>query len=118
MKHPTQKIVNGRFVENKIVVYLLDNGVIDMNELAILPFDAEDRQQFAQLIGYSLSGYGQLNYVTDASYDKAQTLQENPHYTDSQTEIKVLNETLSETRGLVKKLATSLFRIHEDDLVE
>ena len=118
MKHPTQKIVNGRFVKNKIVVYLLDNGGIDLNELAMLPFDNEDREQFAQLIGYSLSGYGQLSYVTDASYDKAQALQENPHYTDSQAEIKVVNGTLGETRELVKKLATSLFRIHEDDLVE
>jgi hypothetical protein len=52
-----------RFVPNKIVQHLLDNGGIDMNTLARLPFDDADRRQFAQLIGYSVSGYGDLSYV-------------------------------------------------------
>ena len=52
-----------RFKKNKIVEYLLDNGGMDMNHLAIQDFSDEDRRQFAQLIGYSVSGYGDLNYV-------------------------------------------------------
>jgi len=28
-------------------------------------FSQEDREQFAQLIGYSLSGFGELSYVSD-----------------------------------------------------
>ena len=45
-----------------------------------MEFTKEDRQQFAQLIGYSLSGYGELNYVTDRAWEKAQQSQtEVPH---------------------------------------
>jgi len=69
-KHPIQPIApdkNGtmRFKENAIVSYLLDNGPFDMNQLARLPFSNEDWEQFAQLIGYSLSGFGELSYVSD-----------------------------------------------------
>jgi hypothetical protein len=62
-----------RFQGNTIVRYLLDNGGLDLNDLARIPFSNEDRQQFAQLIGYSLSGYGELSYVDDAAYDRAST---------------------------------------------
>ena len=57
-----------RFKANAIVRYLLDFGGIDMNKLAVLPFSDEDRQQFAQLIGYSISGYADLSYVSDDAY--------------------------------------------------
>lgn len=46
-------------------------GICDLNQLAILPFDKEDRQQFAQLIGYSVEGYGELSYGCDVVYDIA-----------------------------------------------
>ncbi len=53
-----------RFRKNAIVAYLLDSKrVLDMNELALLPFSDADRSQFAQLIGYSLSGYAELGYT-------------------------------------------------------
>lgn len=76
-KHPMQPVVwrdNNkviRFKENAIVQYLLDNGPFDMNHLARLPFNKMDRAQFAQLIGYSVSGFGELGYVSDAVYDQA-----------------------------------------------
>jgi len=75
-KHPHQPIVRDdhkveRFKENKIVRYLLDNGGIDMNQLAALPFSAEDRVQFAQLIGYSLCGFSELPYVSDKTFNEA-----------------------------------------------
>ena len=57
-----------RFKANKIVSYLIDNGSIDMNALARLDFSDEDRRQFAQLIGYSLSGYSGLSYVDDLAW--------------------------------------------------
>lgn len=31
-------------------------------------FRREDREQFAQLIGYSLSGFGDLHYTSDRVY--------------------------------------------------
>jgi len=64
-----------RFQPNKIVAFILDacgrGDKITMNTLAAIPFDDEDRQQFAQLIGYNLSGYGELPYVSDESYHQA-----------------------------------------------
>ena len=75
-KHPIQPMVidsNGvvRFKENEIVRYLLDAHDTDMNKLAIMSFSREDREQFAQLIGYSFSGFSELSYVRDITYDKA-----------------------------------------------
>lgn len=60
-----------RFQPNAIVQHLLDHGGIDMNALARLDFPRGDREQFAQLIGYSHDGYGTLSYATDRVYDKA-----------------------------------------------
>lgn len=52
-----------RFRANPIVRYLLDAGPFDMNDLGLMPFDNDAREQFAQLIGYSVSGFGELSYV-------------------------------------------------------
>ncbi|WP_343446508.1 hypothetical protein [Enterobacter hormaechei] len=63
-----------RFKKNLIVRKLLDYATehgYGLNEMAREEFDAEDRMQLAQLIGYSLSGYGTLSYVTDESYECA-----------------------------------------------
>jgi hypothetical protein len=75
MAHPMQDFVNDdgvvRFKRNAIVEYLLDNGGIDMNKIAMLKFSQEDRVQFAQLIGYSLNGFHELSYVPDSVALKA-----------------------------------------------
>lgn len=63
-----------RFKQNQIVRKLLDFSTAHgygLNEMAHEEFTAEDRMQLAQLIGYSLSGYGTLSYVTDESYNRA-----------------------------------------------
>ena len=63
-----------RFKENPIVRALLDYATehgYGLNEIALEEFDAEDQMQLAKLIGYSLSGYGTLSYVTDESYERA-----------------------------------------------
>ena len=69
VRHPRQPAVmrDGveRFKENHIVRYLLDAGPFDLNQLAMIPFSQENRQQFAQLIGYSVCGYEELSYVED-----------------------------------------------------
>lgn len=61
-----------RFKPNAIVQHLLDCGGLDMNHLACQDFSDEDRQQFAQLIGYSVSGYSELSYVSDEAYERAE----------------------------------------------
>lgn len=77
-KHPMQPVEMVdkvlRFKENAIVRHLLDNGGIDLNKIARLNFTDEDREQFAQLIGYSVSGYHELSYVSDESAAKASAL--------------------------------------------
>lgn len=80
-RHPIQPLQTDtdgvvRFKSNKIVRFLLDwasRRGIDMNALALMPFENEDREQFAQLIGYSLSGFGELSYVSDETYDSAKS---------------------------------------------
>jgi len=53
-----------RFKKNSLVDFLLENGPNDMNTLAALPGVTKDeRMQFAQLIGYSVSGFGDLSYA-------------------------------------------------------
>lgn len=80
MSHPIQDMfvdedIDGhkypRFVENKIVRLLLDQGQFDLNDLAVMEFSPDDREQFAQLIGYSLGGFSELSYVRDKTYKKA-----------------------------------------------
>jgi len=76
VKHPTQPLdldEHGtlRFKANAIVRFLLDAGPFDMNQLALMTFSQEDREQFAQLIGYSLGGFGELSYVSDETYQRA-----------------------------------------------
>ena len=60
-----------RFKENKIVRYLLDNGGLTLNDLATSSFSKDDQEQFAQLIGYSVSGWSTLSYVRDKTYNRA-----------------------------------------------
>lgn len=55
-----------RFRKNAIVRHLVDNGTIDLNRLraSAPPFSQEDWSQLAQLIGYSVSAWGGLSYVS------------------------------------------------------
>ena len=73
-RHPTQPLIKDgrsiRFKENKIVRFLLESGPFDMNQLGIMDFSNEDREQFAQLIGYSFGGFAELDYVSNETYNK------------------------------------------------
>lgn len=50
-----------RFQGNSIVQFLLQAGPFDLNQLSEMDWPIEDKRQFAQLIGYSVSGYGDLS---------------------------------------------------------
>lgn len=104
-----------RFKKNKIVEYLLDHGGISLNDLAFMDFDKDDRQQFAQLIGYSLSGYGELSYVDDDAYDVAQIMAEQGISEDA-AKIQYLEGELYALRTVLRKPMARLFGIHPDDL--
>jgi hypothetical protein len=63
-----------RFRHNAIVEHLLAHSKIDLNQIAMLDFSQEDREQFAQLLGYSVRGYHELSYVSDESAAQASAL--------------------------------------------
>jgi hypothetical protein len=71
MKNPIQPLAKDphgvlRFKANAIVRHLLDtHPSCDMNKLACMDFTDDDRRQFLQLIGFSLSGYSEFDYVDD-----------------------------------------------------
>ncbi len=120
MKNPIQPLYKDehdvvRFKSNKIVEYLLDNGGIDMNKLVRLNFTQDDREQFAQLIGYSLSGSGGLSYMSDATYEVAEAMHESGK-TENEATIEYYEQLVKGLRENVKEMATNLFRIYEDDL--
>lgn len=63
-----------RFRRNEIVSFLLDAGPFDMNQLARMLFNDTDREQFAQLIGYSVSGFGELDYASEETVRRADSI--------------------------------------------
>lgn len=103
-----------RFKENAIVRYLLDNGGIDMNKLAVLRFPQADREQFASLIGYSLSGFSELDYVSDESFGTAERMAGGEP--ELQARNDVLREQLDQIRKGLRAASAAAFRIHPDDL--
>lgn len=77
-EHPNQPLERDgkgviRFKANPIVRFLLDSGGYDLNSLAIMSehtdWTDDDWAQFAQLIGYSYTGWGDLSYVSDSKYE-------------------------------------------------
>lgn len=88
MKRPNQPTYTDqhgveRFDSNRIVRLLLDVGGLDMNKLATMDFSNDDRAQFAQLIGYSVSGWSDLSYVSDTMWDRLEAERMAPHTADA-----------------------------------
>jgi hypothetical protein len=103
-----------RFKENKIVSHLLAKGGIDLNAIACLDFSKEDRQQFAQLIGYSLGGYADLrSYVDDDAYRAAEAQKEDD---PRDAEIAMLKDELAALRDGLREPIARLYGKHPDDL--
>lgn len=120
MNHPIQPLeADGthsfRFKKNQIVTYLLDHGGIDMNALAMLDFSVEDREQFAQLIGYSLVGFGGLSYVRTDTYAVAAAMAETGQ-TEVESRIAYLEAELTALRETMLEPISRLYGIHPDDL--
>jgi len=68
-----------RFLENRIIRDLLETSSLCLNKIAVRDYTDDERMQLAQLIGYSVSGYGELSYVSDESYSKADDIRESIH---------------------------------------
>jgi len=104
-----------RFKKNALVEYLLDNGGIDMNDLAVRGFSDEDRQQFAQLIGYSLGGYSDLGYVDKDAVGVAEKM-EATGLPEDKARIMYLGGELAAVREGLREPIARLYNIHPDDL--
>lgn len=124
MKNPIQPLENDergvlRFKANRIVQHLLDtHPLCDMNTLAVAGFTDDDRQQFAQLIGYSLNGYSELqSYVDDEAYSAAAQMADGLDERDAR--IAALEQKLAEMRAAVDMMREPMARLlemHPDDL--
>jgi hypothetical protein len=73
--HPFQPLAKDkegtiRFKENKLVSYLARQ--FGLNKLALMNFSAEDYEQLAQLLGYSLGGFAELSYVREDTLRRAE----------------------------------------------
>lgn len=74
--HPMQEIVKDqegtiRFRGNEIVQYLLETHHYNLNDLMDIPFSKDDWAQFMMLIGYSVSGYADLDCGHPEQVDRA-----------------------------------------------
>lgn len=81
-KFPMQPIIKDedgtvRFKANPIVNFIFRAGPFSMDQIIELPgITREDMEQFAQLIGYSVSGFGELSYVNPESVKYADAVAE------------------------------------------
>ena len=84
MKFPMQPIQldthgTARFAKNRIVDDLLEFATargFGLNQIAIGDYSDEEHMQLAQLIGYSVSGYGDLSYSSEQSIQEADAIVE------------------------------------------
>lgn len=118
MRHPIQPLERDdhgviRFKANAIVRYLLDSGGIDMNKLAVLPFSREDREQFAQLIGYSHSGAHDLGYMSSEVLDAAEC-QLNSETPELEARNAYLRETIESVKTKLRDGIGELYGVGPD----
>lgn len=108
-----------RFKANKLVQHLLDWAQArghGMNEMAGMNFPQEDWEQFAQLIGYSLSGFAELSYVRDTTYNAAAQMEADPNLSSQEARIAALESTFEIVRDELRGPIALLYGIHPDDL--
>lgn len=60
-----------RFKRNAIIDRLFNERIISLNTIAMWDVPTEDREQFWQLLGYSVSGYGDLSFVRKKTIQEA-----------------------------------------------
>lgn len=128
MNHPIQPLAldeHGtlRFVSNILVEKLLEHGQntgLGLNQLAMEfngPEYQEDWEQLAQLIGYSLSGFGSLSYVRDQTFMVAQEMYHDPSIGELKATISVLEEKLNYLKQALREPVSRLYECHPDDLL-
>lgn len=122
-KMPMQPVINDehghlRFDANLVVRRLLDEAQkrgFGLNELACCSFPREHREQFAQLIGYSLSGASDLSYFSTETLEAAHA-----SFTGGKSEHEAradhLRDQLDAFKAAIRPAVAALFGVHPDDL--
>lgn len=121
LKHPIQPLFidpNGtlRFRENEVVQFIKKRSIYDLNDLAWLDFSQNDREHFSQLHGYSLSGLGELSYVSDEVHSSAHLMVINTELTHLQARYLDASERLESLKESLTQPVVDLYRMHPDDL--
>ncbi len=124
VSHPTQPFVLSeqgtiRFKRNDIIDRLFERGIIDLNQIATWrDIKDEHHRQFAQLLGYSVSGYGDLSFVSsDPDALAVIDLMLDEDITDERdAKIAYLEHELEQIRAMFREPAARLFKIHPSDL--
>lgn len=121
MTHPIQPLIEDshgvlRFKVNAIVEHLLENGGIDLSQIAAMGFSREDREQFAQLIGYSWSGACDLGYMSDEVLNAAEVMHKSGA-SEAEARAAVLRDQITRAKDAMREGVAELFGIHPDDLI-
>ena len=125
IKNPFQPIVFDaagveRFKSNMIVSDLLafcSARGLDLNAIAARPeYTDEDRTQFSQLIGYSVSGFAELPHVTDEDWEAAQ--RQNAHESSERSRADRMREMVEALRRDLRVPIARLYGKHTDDLCD
>lgn len=121
IKHPIQPLFIDpkgilRFRENEVVQFIKKQSIYDLNDLAWLDFSQNDREHFSQLHGYSLSGLGELSYVSDEVYSAANFMANNPELNHLQARYLDVSERIQNLKESLIEPVASLYRMHPDDL--
>lgn len=122
MRHPIQPVEEDskgvlRFKKNKIVEKLLDDGPFDLNDIAYWDVSVDDRRQFAQLIGYSLSGFGDLSCCDNETYEAAYSMSQNSK-SELQARLGYFRELIEGLKTHLTTPMAMLFECHPDDFME
>ena len=109
-----------RFKSNKIVTILLKEGPFDMNQIAMWASEGrvskDDQRQFAQLIGYSLTGFGDLSYMDDETYETAELMANDVKESDAR--LSYLHNLVESLKTALREPMARLFEKHPDDLLK
>lgn len=104
-----------RFQENAVVNYLLNNGGLNMNDIAMQGFPKEHLEQFAQLIGYSLYGFADLSYVKESTVITAENIFHNKDVDPLQAKCDALEAELNHCHQKLEKIVSKLEEIIDGD---
>jgi hypothetical protein len=120
-KNPMQPVV----IDSRNVVRFKENGIVHavyemskahgfgLHEIAMHNFTEDDQKQFAQLLGYSVSGYGDLPYVDKVSVECADQrvallLSGVPVVSEQEMELQVLRDENRRLKAAIRSAAVEL----------